>query len=381
VITILLGHWLLVPSRFAELLNAVFATALFGSNIYFWATVDYFSPSADLNPMLNTWSLGVEEQFYILFPIALLILSKIRPSTVLPALLTVIVLSLALSSYLAAMGAYSEANFFLLPTRAWELTAGSLLAVVPRPAVSRDMGVILSGLGLLLILGGVFMLDDTMPFPGYLAVPPVLGTMLVIRYADATKLAGRALRLRSLVGIGLISYSAYLWHQPLLAFVRHATFVEPSRVTVVAIILIVFVVSYLSWRFVEQPFRRQLLRRWPPRGVVAIGVMSLALPATGIFYLNNDAAYTKRYPEDVRAKIAYLGYREMAEYYRQLKTGCFISGTGSWGLIPMMIVSASVRTNQTCFLSATAMQRCWRWRCPKSAICISSRPTRQVVIR
>lgn len=334
LVSIILGYWLLVPSQFADLLNAVSATALFGSNIYFWATLDYFSPNADLNPMLHTWSLGVEEQFYILFPIALLILSKIRLSAILPALLVVITLSLALSSYLASAGVYSEANFFLLPTRAWELTAGSLLAAAPKAALGSRTRNVLSGLGLLMILASVFALDDTMPFPGYLAIPTVLGTMLVIRYADAANLAGQTLRLRPFVGIGLISYSAYLWHQPFLAYARHATFGEPSGEAIIAIILAVFVVSYLSWRFVEQPFRRQLLRRYPSRGVVAIGVMPLAVLATGVFYLSNDGAYTRRYPAEVRAAIAYLDYKETAEYAEQFKTGCFVSGTGSWGPYP-----------------------------------------------
>lgn len=244
--------------------QSLVAVSLFLSNVLFWAESGYFDQIAELKPLLHTWSLAVEEQFYVLFPILLLALTRFWKNKVFVTLLVLLVLSLAAAEY----GSYyfPEAAFYFLPTRAWELLIGAVVALHllerERDEVSSNIQNLLGLLGLVLIAGSVFLIDKSDRFPGLIALFPTIGTALIIVFAREDTVAGRILSQRVLVFVGLISYSSYLWHQPIFAFLRMNVLEEPSTLLMTALSVVSLFIGYLSWRFVESPFRN---RQWIPR--------------------------------------------------------------------------------------------------------------------
>ena len=242
--------WML-PGQLQDFSAALLAVSLFGSNIWFWQHSGYFDSAAEENPLLHTWSLAVEEQYYLLFPIFLLLAWRFGRGKLVWLMLALALLSLLLSEW--GWRNAPSANFYLAPSRAWELLAGSITAYWVRNYGLRESNA-LSAVGLMGILIPIFFYDHTLPFPGLLALPPVIGTALICLSAGPTTITARVLSLRWLVAIGLISYSAYLWHQPLFAFAR-IKLVDPSMLVMSTLSIVALVMAYLSWRFVEQPFR------------------------------------------------------------------------------------------------------------------------------
>lgn len=246
----------LLPSEMRIFARSSIAAILFASNIFFWRSADYFGPDAEANPLLHTWSLAVEEQYYVLFPIALAIIFRFGWSRHLPALImTAALASLILAEVLLSRS--PPAAFYLLPTRAWELLVGAWLACrSPGPAPRRSLANVAGICGLLLILAPMILYDDHTRFPGLGALPVCIGTLLILWSGDRNKTSvSHLLSARPLVWIGLISYSLYLWHWPLLAFpeivLQRALATDELLVSIVAALAI----STLSWRYVEQPFR------------------------------------------------------------------------------------------------------------------------------
>jgi peptidoglycan/LPS O-acetylase OafA/YrhL len=269
--------WLwLLPGDFDDFAKSLAGVALFASNVLFWRQSGYFDTAAELKPLLHTWSLAVEEQFYVVFPLLLLVLSRLGKRRLAAGLAAVALGSLAL----AQAGAVSQpaAAFFLLPARAWELALGALVAVWldGRPGLQAPRAAAeLAGVaGLLLILYGVFAYGKSTPFPGVYALAPTLGAALVILFARPHTLAGRLLASKPFVGVGLISYSAYLWHQPLFAFARHRSLGAPGAGVYAALIAAAFLLALASWRFVERPFRQP--GRVSRRGVFAFAALGTA---------------------------------------------------------------------------------------------------------
>ena len=259
--TLVAGWFLLLPSHFEKLGASVQAQAAFAGNIYFWATSGYFSNDAATIPLLHTWSLGVEEQYYLLFPLLFLLPVVWTHGRLRCWLGVLFVGSLALSIY--QVNKSPDAAYYLLPSRAWELMAGALLAVLPvRPQTPRWVltGVSWGGLGA--VLAAMFFYQKGTPFPGWAALPPVLGTAAMIwsmGQNEAPSLLRRLLSWRPVVFIGLISYSLYLWHWPLLVYgaywpERHILW-WPWRLGLLALS---FVLAVLCWRYVETPFRRRV---------------------------------------------------------------------------------------------------------------------------
>ncbi|HTT84826.1 MAG TPA: acyltransferase family protein [Rhizomicrobium sp.] len=276
------------PLDLVRYAQSLFATALFGANFEFWREAGYFDTFADQKPLLHLWSIAVEEQFYLLFPALLLGLRHAPARRRAGMIAGVLVASLGLSAW--GVLAAKVATFYLLPARAWELMLGSLLAlgVLPRPK-SRIATELLSALGAALILAAVFQFTPRMPFPGPAALLPCVGAALVIHAAQPGKtLAGTLLASRPLVFVGLISYSLYLWHWPVFVFATYIDFREPSGTAGVALMTLSFALAVLSWRYVEQPFRkaRFRLRRRAAFAAVA-GVMALAA-ASASFASSSD---------------------------------------------------------------------------------------------
>ncbi|MFZ5892890.1 MAG: acyltransferase family protein [Myxococcota bacterium] len=278
--------WLwMMPDQLLQFAQSLAAVMLFSSNLLFWRSSGYFEPAAEEKPLLHTWSLGVEEQYYLVFPLFVMFAWRLglrRMSWLLAALALA---SLGLSEW--GWRTAPSANFFVAPTRAWEILIGSLLAILlgeyqgfaSLPSRAKQL---LSGLGFALIAGAVLLYDDLTPFPSVYGLVPTLGTALLIGFATPDTLVGRLLCQRWMVGIGLISYSAYLWHQPLFAFARLRSFGEPSRAVFAVLCVATLVLAYLSWRFIEAPFRD---RKRMPRGAVFAfaGVTMASFIALGAF--------------------------------------------------------------------------------------------------
>lgn len=262
--------WLLPPdmSLFCQSILAVLG---FVSNIFFADTTNYFGVAAPLTPLVHTWSLAVEEQFYIVFPAMLMLLWRFgrRPAGVIFAVIAVG--SLVAAQYYAMTD--TQFDFYHLPTRAWEILAGSVIAFYgphlnPGEASSRVReGGSLLGLGL--IVYAIFAFDDATLSPSLDILIPVVGAGLVIVFADETTLVGKLLGFRPLVAIGVISYSLYLLHQPILAFARHGLLAEPDTPTLTVLLLVMLGLSYASYRLIEQPFRRR--SRFPRPVLLTIG--------------------------------------------------------------------------------------------------------------
>ncbi|MEP5760220.1 MAG: acyltransferase family protein [Litoreibacter sp.] len=268
--------WLLMtPVQLQDFGQSLIGVAVFSSNILFWNESGYFEGAAELKPLLHTWSLAVEEQYYILFPLLLAALWRFGFAMVVTVLCFFLLASLGLSEW--GSRNLPDANFYLLPFRAWELLAGALCACVLRgtPGWKSDP---IAGLGLVMIIASIFIYDATTPVPSFYAILPVGGACLVILFANSGTRVAQLLSVNILVGIGLISYSAYLWHQPLFAFARLQLYMPAGSLMMLLLTALNFCLAILSWHYIEQPFRKKqpLLRQQVQvfsLGVVVIGTL------------------------------------------------------------------------------------------------------------
>lgn len=264
LVTLALGALLDAPPRYALLARSAMAHVLISSNIYFSRDGGYFAESSDLEALLHTWSLSVEEQFYVILPLLMVVLWRCGFGRKFGwVMVGLAVLSFVWSCF-EVLGSPKQA-FFLLPSRGWELLAGALLAMAPRCQLSRGCREVLSGGGLALVVGAMVWFDRETMFPGPWALVPVLGAVLLI-YAGGESVVGRVLGWRPLVGIGLISYSLYLWHWPLVVYARVVT-LELTWEWKLGLLVVSFVFGFLSWRWVERPFRSGNLLRTNARSL------------------------------------------------------------------------------------------------------------------
>jgi len=315
----------MIPSQFEGFTTSIIAVCLFISNILFWRESDYFAPDSEEKPLLHTWSLAVEEQYYMFFPIFLMMFWRFGRNPVFYSIIVIAALSLFLSEW--AWRNSSTANFYLAPTRVWELFAGSVCAFLQSGNKQRKSD-LLSGLGLLLVLFSIFFYTEDTPFPSVYALVPVVGSSLIIMYAAQGTWCAQILSMKPFVGIGLISYSAYLWHQPLFAFARIRSVYAPEEGLMLFLALLSIILAYLSWRFVEQPFRQR------PVPILATrkAVFSVSSVCISIFILFGMIADNKTYFKNSLSPRAYafyqfLDYRETEDYKRQFrKPRCFFSG-------------------------------------------------------
>lgn len=259
LLVLLAGSLILSADEMQSLGKSSRYATFFASNFYFSGTMDYFAPDLKEMPLLHTWSLAVEEQFYFVWPVLLMFLVRFGRERLLAASLLLCVASFVFASIFARNPETAIWNYYHLPSRMGELLLGSMLAI-HRPAV-RFAG-LASTLGLGLIAGSFLLLDENSVFPGYNALWPCLGAVLLI-YAgggSSQPWVSRLLAWRPMVFVGLLSYSLYLWHWPILAYVRYVTMtVELSNLSIALSLLLSLVLSWLTWRWVEQPVRAQKL--------------------------------------------------------------------------------------------------------------------------
>lgn len=256
--TLIAGFFIMFPNDYEALGKSAVAQQLFVSNVFFWRHSGYFDSNVELKPLLHTWSLAVEEQFYVAYPLLLVLLGRLPRRMMVGALLLITGLSFGISEW--AVRTHPSAAFYLLPTRAWEILLGGLLCFAPipsrRPVLFANL---MAGVGLLGILLAALVFSKGTPFPGRAALLPCVGTALLIYANSWTQTwVGRTLETRPVVFVGLISYSLYLWHWPLLSFLAYLRCGAPSdEISRVIALAASFVLAVVSWRYVELPFRRK----------------------------------------------------------------------------------------------------------------------------
>lgn len=305
------------PTSLQAYARSLAATLLFGSNFYFSINSGYFAQSADLLPLLHTWSLGVEEQFYLIFPLLTLI-PWLRRRLALTAAL-VGLLSFAFSVW--AANSHAGVAFYWPVSRAWELMIGVLLAVGPIPALRigwRREAAVLGGLAMI----GLSLLgySQHMPWPGLPALLPCLGAALVI-WSGGDSRASRLLSAPPLVGIGLISYSLYLWHWPVLAFARLTGLGGSDKGTMLALVALSMVLATVSWWGIERPFRRR--DRISRRHLLVIGGGMLLVLVLACLAILGAEGLPRRLDARERS-LASHGERSVDREYR--KGVCFLLG-------------------------------------------------------
>lgn len=288
--------WLwLLPDDMQRFSQSLVAVSTFVSNLLFWQESGYFDTAAELKPLLHTWSLAVEEQYYVLFPLFLVLVWPFGKRWILVLLALGAVLSLSLAEW----GSFRRpaATFYLLPTRGWELLLGALIAFYlskdNRLKAAGVTGEIAGALGLVLILYPIFTFDKQTPFPGLYALVPTFGAALVILFSTQQTLIGKIVGNKLFVSIGLISYSAYLWHQPILAFARHRVSVDLKVGLVWALIALTFVLAVLSWKFVELPLRSR--GRFSRKTILVLSVISASFFIMFGTYGNYTSGFKERF--------------------------------------------------------------------------------------
>ena len=279
---------LMLPLELIRFAKSALATTGFASNILYYTESGYFAPDAHTKPLLHTWSLAVEEQFYVFWPIALAWLFPKLGRRLWIAAAGVALLSLVVAIW--SVEHAPSAAFYLIPSRTWELLTGALLVLIPWPSLDRRwLRESLAACGLLMILLSVKFYSEFTPFPGLAAVPPCLGAaLLILTGAGARTRAAQLLSWPPLVAIGKISFSLYLWHWPVIVLARTVLFVEPSLSAAAGELAASLALAAMSWRFVEQPFRTgQGLavreRAFSGAGVAMASVVTISL---GVLWLN-----------------------------------------------------------------------------------------------
>lgn len=290
IATIPLAFWLLLPNPdFRVYGKSLFASTIYLPNIVFYRELGgYFAHNAATKPLLHTWSLGVEEQFYILFPLIMRFAVRGKSAYTFAILATLAAVSLFWSQYLLAVD--PVASFFLLPSRAWELLLGAMVALpsVKSIEINKKAGSFVSALAILAIALPMFFYSEKTLFPGIAALPPCLGTAWLLWRGNHAKddLAQNILSSTILVWIGRISYSLYLWHWPVYVFVAYYFSGELSLSIYAAALVLIFLLSIVSWRFIEQPVRS--LKSSPNRIFSYAAVGSILIAGVGLLIWRTD---------------------------------------------------------------------------------------------
>lgn len=292
---VVVSPFFLLPSELLAFAKSLIAVSTFSSNFLFWSESGYFDIAGHLKPLLHTWSLSVEEQYYLFYPIFLMGIWKFARRR-LATLLGLVGLG---SLFLAHWGAFHRAGatFYLLPTRGWELVIGGLAALYLIKRNDRPFAAPISELfgmvGLILIVGSMVFFTSSTPHPSAYTLMPTIGAALVILFAGPRNYAGRILSNPCFVGLGLVSYSAYLWHQPIFAFFRIYSISQPSHEMMSVLCILVLFCAYLSWRYVERPFRDRTFtgRKWVAIGAMIGSAFFVGIGTAGILSRGFEQAY------------------------------------------------------------------------------------------
>ncbi|HWJ75701.1 MAG TPA: acyltransferase family protein [Kaistia sp.] len=320
VAVLVVGAATMLPMEARGLGQSAAAAASFVSNIFFYNDADYFAGSADLKPLLHTWSLGVEEQFYLFFPLVLLAIRRLPRPSVRIGVLALCILSVLIAIVLQRRD--QAAAFYLLPSRVWELGLGALVAIGFIPKLAGRARIIAASVGVVLIIAGYAVAAPGRMFPVPLAMLPCFGTALIIAYGEAT-FVGRLLSLRAFTAIGAISYSLYLWHWPIIAFYRLHNGLHVTPIATVGLVALSFALAIASRQFVEVPFMRGF-KTIDARRIVAGGVAGLLVVVGTGLTVTWNADNWRAIPDDVRHVGAFADYGDSPKALFQFRHGiCF----------------------------------------------------------
>ena len=289
--TLPVSFYLLDPESFTDYGKSLMSVSLFLSNVYFALSGGYFAEYVAAKPLLHTWSISVEEQFYIFFPLVLLLWARFRRIK-----LSVIIGSLSVISFLCALvlvETFPRIAFFGLPTRAWELGVGALLAATQinwenNNSYFRNVSGVF---GVIILLASYCLIDEGDMMPGVAALMPVLGAALII-LAPSSSFSSRVLKNKILVFVGLISYSLYLWHQPILSFGHQ---MSDSKSVTFFLLFVITLFSFFSWKYIETPFRNKNLIG--TAYILPISFLILSLIGSLGFFVYSKNGFSERFPE------------------------------------------------------------------------------------
>ncbi len=289
----------LLPNSFIDFSRSILYSLGFSSNFYFWSSGQvYGAENSLLKPFLHTWSLSVEEQFYILFPLVLLVTFKILRKK----LIHILILGFIISLFIADWGSknHPSFNFYVLPTRAWELLAGSILAYfeISKGHRSRNqmLNLLSPAIGLLLIGHSILFFNNEMFHPSFYTFSPIVGVCLIIWFSNKDEIITKILSTKLFVGIGLISYSLYLWHYPIFAFARIAEFTQGGLFNKLFLGIIIILVSIFSYYCVEKPFRN---KNYKFKIILSLIIIFIFFLISFNFYVVEKKGLNNRMPEIV----------------------------------------------------------------------------------
>lgn len=286
IFTLVLGYYWLSPTALKGLGDSVIASALFSSNILFWREAGYFDASSLQKPLLHTWSLAVEEQFYLFYPLLLVIIRKFFRGNYAAWLLSLGVVSFLFSCY--AVVHKPSIGFYLLPSRTWELLVGAIVALDILPAIkSKTVRNLIGIAGTASMIVSIAIFRESMPFPGYSAAFPVLGAGAIIYVGmHGEHLIKKFFEFKPVVFIGMISYSLYLWHWPIIVFMNYVSLRELTLPEKLVIVLSTFLISCFSWKYVESPFRTKppIIPHRAPLFALAAASIVIAVGIGGILH-------------------------------------------------------------------------------------------------
>ena len=275
--------WLwMQPNQMKDFSQSLFAVSFFVSNFLFAIESGYFDLNSEEKPLLHTWSLGIEEQYYLLFPIYLFLFWKFGKNKIFWTIIIIATISFIFCELIKK----NSINFFLTPTRVWEILAGSITAfIIKKNGIKNNY--FLSAIGLIAIIFSIFTFNRLTPFPGVYTILPVIGTVFIILYTAFNSSIAKLLSNKFLVRLGLISYSAYLWHQPIFAFTRIRLLEKPTTSLMIILVIISLILSYISWRWIEKPFRAN--KKICRSSYFVVGIMALITIFASFGYLGHKS--------------------------------------------------------------------------------------------
>lgn len=337
-ITIPIAFTVMLPANLDAFFRSVIATLFFSSNLYFWRQTNYFSDAAELQPLIHTWSLGIEEQYYLLFPIFLIFLWKRKKILIPTAISLVFLLSFVFGTWGPELFNFSRATaYYLLPTRGWEILLGSISALFLYNKAFTESPLfyqwrsILSLIGFGMIFYAILMFSPSTPYPSAYTLMPTVGTFLIIVFNSKSSFLHKLLSINLLVYVGLLSYSAYLWHQPLIALSRHYLLDFPGITTNLLIVILTFVMAYISYKFVETPLRnKQKTSNTRFTRVIGFAItVIIIISISGISLKGFENYYLKyRTSPDSMQVLDYLNYKNTSIYKAEYSDGeCFYDST------------------------------------------------------
>ena len=312
ILSIYPAYKLLFPFTFAEFGQSLMGISLFLPNISFLLQGGYFAEPDSLKPLLHTWSLGIEEQYYIFFPVLLILVWKYFKNKFFLIMIIIFLSSLLFANDLSD-GLFTKLNFLSPMTRLWELLAGSIVAYKIYFVHNRSINGnnLLSMAGLILIIFSFIFFNQSTKHPSFFTLIPVLGTCMIILYTNNSTFVGKVLSTNFFVLIGKMSYSLYLWHFPLFVFSRHYNFLYSDSgnnfynldLTIyLMLITLTFILSYYSWKYIEQPFRQKKI---PTKFLLSSCLFGFIVIFSSGYFINKNDGLIERFPKKA---VTFLNY-------------------------------------------------------------------------